>query len=236
MRETNFGINLANIMCRRGSLSILVLALTVVGCAPAASPLADSGGQSQRLVQPGPPGEATRQVGTDAIAPPLPHTPADARFMQRMIVHHGQALVMSRLVDERTTNPDIRLLAQRIEISQVDEIELMKIWLEKRGEEVPALRPDHTPDPTATHHHDGMAGMLTDEELARLAAATGSEFDRLFLSAMIRHHEGALVMVSDLFAAPGAVQEEEIFIFASHVEGDQRIEIARMNRLLLATQ
>src|SRR5690606_18206347 len=120
----------------------------------------------QRLVQPGAPGEAGRLVGPEAIARPLPHTPADTRFMQRMIVHHGQALIMSRMARERTTNPDILLVAQRIEISQVDEIELAKEWLERRGEAVPPLRPDHTTDPA---HHEMMPGMLTDQELERLA-------------------------------------------------------------------
>lgn len=150
---------------------------------------------------------------------------ADVQFMQHMIVHHAQALEMTSLVRERTTNEQIRLLARRIERSQEDEMARMRSWLRARGAAVPDEHAHHS-------GHEGMPGMASAEELARLRAATGPAFDRLFLELMIRHHEGALVMVEQLFATPGAGQDPELFQFASHVDADQRMEIARMRRLL----
>ena len=146
--------------------------------------------------------------------------------MQGMIGHHAQALEMTALLSSRTHREDMRLLAQRIEASQADEIDLMQRWLAARGQEVPAPH---------AHHAEGaalMPGMLTAEEMGRLTDATGAEFDRLFLALMIKHHEGARVMVRDLFATAGAGQEAEIFAFASDVDADQRIEIERMGFML----
>jgi uncharacterized protein (DUF305 family) len=145
-----------------------------------------------------------------------------------MIPHHAQALDMAALVEERTQNQDIRLLAKRIEISQRDEIALMSRWLEERGEEVPG---EH-----AHHMMEGhlMPGMLTAADMAELAGARGADFDRLFLEHMIRHHEGAIVMVKALFGSPGAGQETDMFTFASHVDADQQIEIRRMQEMLAA--
>jgi uncharacterized protein (DUF305 family) len=138
-----------------------------------------------------------------------------------MIPHHAQALTMTDLVPDRTENEAIHRLARRIEVSQKDEIAVMERWLERRGETIPE----------GHHHGPLMPGMLTGEELSGLADATGDEFDRLFLEFMIRHHEGALVMVADLFSSGGG-QEAEIFQFASHVDADQRAEIARMRAML----
>jgi uncharacterized protein (DUF305 family) len=154
---------------------------------------------------------------------------ADVRFMQRMIVHHTQALRMASLVPTHSNRQDMRLLAQRIDVSQRDEIDAMRRWLEKRGE--------HASDSTNEHgHHSAvpMPGMLSEAELAQLEKVSGSEFDRLFLQFMIRHHEGALTMVAELFATHGAGQEPELFVFASDVESDQRGEINRMRALLAA--
>jgi len=159
----------------------------------------------------------------------LPHTEADIRFMQGMIPHHAQALDMSALVEERTANRDIRLLARRIEISQKDEIALMGRWLRERGAEVPGEHAHHM-----MGDHALMPGMLTAADMERLAAARGKDFDRLFLEYMIKHHEGALTMVRALFASPGAGQETDIYTFASHVDADQMIEIERMGRMLAA--
>lgn len=149
--------------------------------------------------------------------------------MQGMIVHHAQALTMTGLVADRSTREDIRRLAARIEASQADEIAHMQRWLEARGESVPAA-------PSTHGHHTGadndrMPGMLTQEELNRLAAATGTQFDQLFLEFMIRHHEGALEMVAELFASDGGGQDPQLFQFASHVDTDQRIEIERMRAM-----
>ncbi|CAN5790696.1 DUF305 domain-containing protein [soil metagenome] len=189
-----------------------------------------------RTVQPGAPGESSQPLpdGQRAAATEPRHTEADVRFMQDMIAHHQQALEMAGLVPERSSREDVRLLARRIEVSQADEIALMTRWLTSRGGEVPG---DHA------HHqqhgeggHAAMPGMLSAEEIARLAAATGSEFDRLLLQFMIRHHEGAVIMVEQLFGSHGAGQDGEIFQFAADVAGDQQIEIDRMRRMLVAAQ
>jgi uncharacterized protein (DUF305 family) len=184
------------------------------------------------VVQAGAPGEASRTVSGDAprVASPR-HVEADVRFMQDMIVHHAQAVEMTALVEARTERADIRLLARRITASQEDEMATMRQWLIDRGEVPPDEHAHH-----AHGAHEGMPGMLSPAEMTRLRAARGAEFDRLFLESMIRHHEGALVMVADLVAIDGAAQEVEIFQFAAHVDADQRVEIDRMRRMLQTEQ
>jgi len=184
--------------------------------------------QNAPIIQPGAPGESSRIISPEAAASlqPPSHTTADVQFMQGMIGHHAQALEMTELLKARTSSDDMRKLAQRIEVSQADEIEMMREWLEGRGAEVPAEHAHHAPGATL------MPGMLTAGEMQRLAAATGPAFDKLFLEYMIRHHEGALVMVKDLFVKPGAGQESDIHAFASDVDADQRMEIARMVGML----
>ena len=186
-------------------------------------------------------GTATRATPAEAVHTDTPagasveqrrYTEADVRFMQRMIPHHAQALTMASLVPARASRDAIRLLAERIAVSQQDEIAMIRRWLEKRGEEVPPLDAHHGHHGAGGHQHAGMAGMLTADELARLEAATGLEFDRLFLEYMIRHHEGALMMVDELFASTGAGQETDVFRIASEVDADQRAEIERMRRVL----
>jgi len=179
-------------------------------------------------VQPGAPGEESRVVdarqASDLSA--VPFTAADVRFMQGMIGHHEQAVEMVALVPTRTASEGMRKLALRIDVSQADEIAMMQEWLRARGQAVPAAH--------AMHMHGAalMPGMLSAEEMARLAASTGAQFDRLFLEGMIRHHAGALTMVQELFATPGAGQDSEIYAFASDVEADQRMEIDRMGMML----
>jgi uncharacterized protein (DUF305 family) len=177
------------------------------------------------------PPQPTTERPTGATPQPtrVGYTEADVRFMQGMISHHAQALAMTELVPTRTSRPEIRSLAERIEVSQRDEIEMMQAWLATRNESVPSADPHH-------QHHGGdhsamMPGMLTQAELAQLAQATGAAFERLFVQFMIRHHEGAVVMVKQLFAAPGAGQEPELYRFASDVEADQLAEIQRMRAL-----
>jgi uncharacterized protein (DUF305 family) len=184
-------------------------------------------GQAPRIVQPGAPGEPTREItareATDASG--VRHTAADVAFMQGMIGHHAQALEMTALLPDRTTRADLRALARRIEASQADEMAMMKEWLAKRGEAAPGAHAHHGHGPL-------MPGMLTPDEMQRLRAAEGTDFERLFLEGMIRHHEGALTMVRELFEVPGAGQEPELFAFASDVEADQAMEIRRMRALL----
>ncbi|MGE3511776.1 MAG: DUF305 domain-containing protein [Vicinamibacterales bacterium] len=180
------------------------------------------------LLQPGAPGHETRAIDA-RVAADLSRvgiTATDVRFMQGMIGHHAQAIEMVALLATRTERDDLKLLARRIEASQADEILMMRDWLTARGQLLP--------DEHAHHGHDTelMPGMLTAAQMEELAAARGPAFDRLFLAGMIRHHEGALTMVRDLFAGSGAGQDSEIFAFASDVEADQRMEIARMRALL----
>ncbi|HEX9492728.1 MAG TPA: DUF305 domain-containing protein [Thermoanaerobaculia bacterium] len=169
------------------------------------------------------------------------YTAADVRFMQGMIGHHAQALAMTALIPARTSRQDIRSLGQRIEVSQKDEIAMMRQWLKDRHHQVPSSDVSHDHQAAADHsmNMSGMAmsdtlmpGMLTAEQLTELAKANGDEFDRLFLKDMIRHHEGALAMVASLLGTTGSAQEAEVFRFASEVDSDQRAEIARMNALL----
>ena len=162
-----------------------------------------------------------------------PYNQADVAFMQGMIPHHAQALVMSRMAKTHGAREDVRILCERIIVAQSDEITFMRNWLRDRGQEVPAA--------DATHHkhmmngvaHDMlMPGMLTPEELAALDKARGPEWDRLFLLGMIKHHGGALTMVDELFEAYGALQDDEMFKFASDVHADQTTEIDFMQKML----
>jgi uncharacterized protein (DUF305 family) len=215
---------------RRAARAAVTAALVVAVPGLAAS--CRTAGNRPPIVHPGAPGEASRTI-TAAKAVELSgvqYTPADVRFMQGMIGHHAQAIEMTELLSTRSRRDDMRLLGRRIEISQADEMNLMRGWLQRRGQQVPSEHDHHMPGATL------MPGMLSPEEMARLAAATGAEFDRLFLQGMIKHHDGALTMVSDLFASPGAGQEPEIFAFASDVDTDQRIEIDRMSAMLVELQ
>jgi uncharacterized protein (DUF305 family) len=171
-------------------------------------------GESNRTLSPGEIEELEQQPG---------HTGADVAFVQAMIPHHQQALRMTALVAERTASGQVPKLAERIEVSQTDEIAQLEGWLTARGESLP--------DAHAHHHGEPMPGMLTEEELAQLEAAQGRRFDRLFLSYMIRHHQGAVLMVGQLLAGGGG-QEAEVFQLAQHIESDQVVEISRMNRML----
>ena len=162
-----------------------------------------------------------------------PYNQADVAFMQGMIPHHAQALVMSRMAKTHGAREDVRILCERIIVAQSDEITFMRNWLRDRGQVVPAA--------DATHHkhmmngvaHDMlMPGMLTPDELAALDKARGPEWDRLFLLGMIKHHGGALTMVDELFEAYGALQDDEMFKFASDVHADQTTEIDFMQKML----
>ncbi len=184
------------------------------------------------ILQPGRPGEPTRAIAVEQAVDlsRVQFTAADVQFMQGMIGHHAQAVEMVALLPSRSGREGMRLLGLRIDVSQADEIKMMQRWLEVRGQALP--------DPHA-HHSDGamlMPGMLTAEEMDRLTKVKGDEFDRLFLQGMIKHHEGALTMVRDLFSVGGAGQESEMFAFAADVDADQRMEIERMGAMLRELQ
>ena len=180
------------------------------------------------IVQPGAPGQASKVITADQASDlsQVQYVGADIKFMQGMIGHHAQALEMVELLKTRSASEDMKKLALRIELSQDDEIKMMQGWLQVRGQQVP--------NRNAMHAHGAtlMPGMLTPDEMKQLADATGAEFDRLFLQGMIKHHGGALSMVANLLASPGAAQESEVFAFVSDVEADQRMEIDRMGAML----
>ena len=157
--------------------------------------------------------------------------------MQGMIMHHAQAVEMTALIEERTENKELRSLGARISHSQSDEMMFMKRWLELRGE--PISMPmkgmegmDMSDEDMSKHHHMLMPGMLTKMQMNTLKAAKGAEFDRLFLTGMIQHHGGALIMVKDLYDSAGAGQDAELFNFATDVDSGQRAEIRIMETML----
>ena len=156
--------------------------------------------------------------------------------MQGMIMHHAQAVEMTALINERTTNKDLRLLGARISHSQADEMKYMERWLKLRGESTSMPMPSmqHTPgmDMSKHQHHTLMPGMLKQEQMDALKKAKGKEFDRLFLAGMIQHHKGALAMVDELFNTAGAGQDSELFNFATDVDNGQRAEIRAMETML----
>ena len=212
---------------RPGSLTSLLLLLALLAACRSTGTV-----DAPVIVQPGAPGQASKVIGAADAADlsRIAYTPADVRFMQGMIGHHAQALEMTSVVRSNSGSDAIRTLALRIEVSQADEIKMMQEWLTARRQPLP--------DPHA-HHAAGaalMPGMLTPEEMARLAGARGPELDRLFLQLMIKHHEGALVMVKDLLATPGAAQQSDVFAFVSDVDADQRMEIDRMRAALAASK
>jgi uncharacterized protein (DUF305 family) len=152
--------------------------------------------------------------------------------MQGMIMHHAQAVEMTALIASHTENRELRLLGARISSSQSDEIGFMKRWLAARGESLSMATPGM---PGMDMSHEAMPlmpGMLTPEQMEALRKAKGAEFDRLFLTGMIQHHEGALTMVKDLFDTPGAGQDAEVFNFATDADNTQRAEIRIMQSML----
>jgi uncharacterized protein (DUF305 family) len=156
---------------------------------------------------------------------------ADVGFMTGMIHHHAQAVEMVRLIRSRTTSPVLRSLGERIEVSQKDEIAMMQQWLRDHGRDAPDPLP-HIGMDMPGHDAQMMPGMLTKVQMGALAKAKGPAFERLFLTGMIQHHEGAIAMVKSLFATTGAAQNTAIFRFASDVDADQRAEITRMRAML----
>jgi uncharacterized protein (DUF305 family) len=187
------------------------------------------------VVQPGAPGQPTRRL-PPSTRPTLPPTsPKDVEFMQGMIMHHAQAVEMTALIDSHTTNKELRLLGARISTSQSDEIAFMKRWLAARGEPISHAMPSmgtHMPGMDMTSHTMLMPGMLTPKQMEALRKAKGAGFDKLFLTGMIQHHNGALVMVKELFDTAGAGQDAELFSFATDVDSGQRAEIRIMEKML----
>lgn len=205
------------------TLSASLSLMTAVGCQPAVPAVQEPAPAVAEGHQHDPAGAPP---GTQGGAGAMHRMEPDVRFMHHMTMHHAQAVVMSALVPSRASAQGVKLLAERIDVSQKDEIALMRRWLEQRGKPLP---------PPGDHAmHMSMPGMISDADMARLAAATGPQFDRLFLELMIRHHQGALTMVAELLGSPGGAQDSELFRLVSDIDADQRAEIDRMRAMLAA--
>ena len=195
-------------------------------------PLAKAQGTEAPIIQPGAPGQPSRTLPPGTSGVPTPISPADVSFMQGMVMHHGQAVEMCALIASHTHDAQVISIGQRISLSQADEMRFMQRWLTDRHEPTSMAMPG-MPDMTL----DGspmpaMPGMLTAEQMTTLRAARGPAFDYLFLTGMVQHHGGALVMVKDLFAAPASGQDADLFNFATDVDNTQRAEIRIMQSLL----
>jgi uncharacterized protein (DUF305 family) len=184
------------------------------------------------VVQPGAPGSPSRRLppSTGGVAPQ--RSAADVEFMQGMIMHHGQAVEMTALIPSHTENKEIRSLGARIGLSQADEMKFMKRWLRARGEPVSMAMPGMPDMDMSGHPMQAMPGMLTPKQMDELRQAKGVEFDHLFLTGMIQHHNGALVMVKQLFDTAGAGQDADLFDFATDADNTQRAEIGIMQNML----
>lgn len=186
------------------------------------------------IVQPGAPGAPSRTLPSSTRATPPPRSEADVDFMQGMIMHHSQAVEMTALIPSHTGNKDVDLLGAKISSSQTDEMAFMKRWLAARGEALTMPMPDMPGMPGMKRNMPmpGMPGMLSRAQMAALRQARGAQFDHLFLAGMIQHHNGALVMVRDLFGKAGAGQDADLFNFATDADNTQRAEIRIMQGML----
>jgi len=216
----------------------MVVATTLLGLLSGPACAQQSASPAPIVVQPGAPGQPTRTLPASTRATLPPTSSADVEFMQGMIMHHAQAVEMTALIESHTTNKDLRLLGARISHSQSDEIRFMTRWLAARGQ--PASLPMKNmggkdmsmPGMDMSSHQMLMPGMLTPKQMEALRKAKGAEFDRLFLTGMIQHHGGALIMVKDLFDTAGAGQDAELFNFTTDVDSGQRAEIRIMQNML----
>jgi uncharacterized protein (DUF305 family) len=180
------------------------------------------------IVQPGAPGQPSKTLPPDTKPQLPPRSQADIDFMQGMIMHHSQAVEMTDLIPTHTDNKDVQTIGARISRSQADEIKFMQRWLAARGEST-SMPMENMP---GMDMQKLMPGMLTPEQMDALRKAHGAEFDRLFLAGMIQHHNGALIMVKDLYDTPGAGQTADLFDFTSDVDSGQRAEIRIMQNML----
>jgi uncharacterized protein (DUF305 family) len=184
------------------------------------------------VVQPGAPGKPSKTLPPTTKATLPPRSQADVDFMQGMIMHHQQAVEMTALIASHTGNKDLRSLGARISSSQSDEIKFMQRWLAARGEPISMAMPGMPDMDRSGRSMSLMPGMLTPEQMESLRKAKGAEFDHLFLIGMIQHHNGALIMVKDLFDTAGAGQDADLFNFATDADNTQRAEIKIMQSML----
>lgn len=187
----------------------------------------DPGAPGPSIIQPGAPGKPSKKLPATTTGKLPPPSSADVEFMQGMIMHHAQAVEMTSWIVSHSENKDLRSLGARISRSQSDEIRFMRRWLAARGQ----------PASMAMAGMKGMEmplmpGMLSPEQMEALGKAKDAEFDRLFLTGMIQHHNGALTMVKNLFDTAGAGQDAELFDFATDADNTQRVEIRIMQGML----
>jgi uncharacterized protein (DUF305 family) len=223
-----FGAVMEVAALRSGIITATILAglFSLTVCAQQTAP------PTPAVVQPGAPGQPTRTLAPSTRATLPPKSSADTQFMQGMIMHHAQAVEMTDLIGSHTENKHIRSLGARISSSQSDEIEFMKRWLATRGEPLSPPLPEMEGMDMTSHPMALMPGMLTPKQMEALKKAKGEEFDHLFLTGMIQHHNGALIMVKELFDTAGAGQDAELFNFATDVDSGQRAEIRIMQTML----
>jgi uncharacterized protein (DUF305 family) len=188
--------------------------------------------QAPVIVQPGAPGQPSKTLPASTRPTPPPVSHADVDFMQGMIMHHSQAVEMAALIASHTQNTAVRSLGAKISSSQADEIRFMKRWLIARGAPISMAMPGMPDMDMSGQPMPSMPGMLTPEQMEALQNAKNANFDRLFLTGMIQHHQGAVVMVKDLFDKPGAGQDADLFNFATDADNTQRAEIKIMQNML----
>jgi uncharacterized protein (DUF305 family) len=209
--------------------------LTIISIATlflSAASAQQTGPEAPVVVQPGAPGKPTKTLPSNTPATLPPRAKADVEFMQGMIMHHAQAVEMTRLIASHTENKELTSLGARISSSQSSEIKFMKRWLAARGEKLTMGMTDMPSMSASGGAMSLMPGMLSAEQMDALRKANGAAFDRLFLTGMIQHHDGALTMVKDLFDTAGAGQDAEIFDFATDADNTQRAEIKIMQSML----
>ncbi len=195
--------------------------------------VAEAAKSTTPIILPGAPGQSSETLDAESAIKIADnsYSPDDVSFMQNMIPHHAQAVEMANLVADRTNMTEVVELAGRIKASQADEIKFMEEWLSDRVEDL--TPPGHDMHSSADHGgHHKMAGMATPEQMEQLASSEGTDFDSLFLSLMITHHEGALTMVNDLTRQPGSAYDPVLFSFISDVRNDQSSEIEQMSAIL----
>jgi uncharacterized protein (DUF305 family) len=210
----------------------MAFALRLTAAAICSLPAAGVHAQQAPVVQPGAPGMPSRRLPANTTAVPGQLSHADIEFMQGMIMHHAQAVEMTALIPTHTGNNALQQLGARISLSQSDEMNFMKRWLVVRGQPVSMAMPGMPGMDMSGKPMQAMPGMLTAAQMDALRKASGAEFDRLFLTGMIQHHDGALTMVKDLFDTAGAGQDAEIFNFATDADNTQRAEIKIMQSML----
>lgn len=219
-------------MTKTLSISSLALSAAVGLCSCAHATDQAVSQPSPAIVQPGAPGQGSTAVSKVPAFHDNIYTDADVKFMQGMIHHHNQALLMVAMIATHTSTPELLAMGRKIQLSQSGEMQSMKEWLTARKEAVPMIMADGSVMMGMDHQDMApMPGMLTVEQMKALDAARGAKFDELFLTGMIQHHKGALKMVADLREAGGG-KEPNIGDFLNGVDNDQRMEIVRMYGLL----